>query len=52
MVVRRLVIVAKDHARWASRKHPEKEEMLLWMTTWLENPAVFPGWVKLRRARI
>ena len=52
MAVRRLVITAKDHARWASRKHPEKEEMALWMTTWLENPTVFPEWVKLRRARI
>jgi len=52
MAVRRLVITAKDHARWASRKHPEKEEMVLWMATWLENPTVFSEWVKLRRARI
>ena len=47
--VRRLVIEAKDHARFGSRKRPEKEEMVLWMTTWLENPPVFREWVKLRR---
>lgn len=53
--VRRLVIVAKDHARWAARdetKRNEKDEMILWMITWLENPPVFPEWVKLRRARL
>ena len=52
--VRRLVITAKDHARWAARKSAskkaEKEEMMLWMLTWLENPPVFPEWVRLRRA--
>ena len=48
--VRRLVITAKDHARWAARSHPGKEEMILWMTTWLENPPLFPEWVRLRRA--
>ena len=50
--VRRLVIEAKDHARWAARKsekRAEKEEMALWMLTWLENPPLFPQWVKLRR---
>ena len=46
--IRRAVITAKDHARWAARKKPEKEEMILWMTTWLENPPLFPDWVKLR----
>ena len=53
-VFRRLVIAAKDHAKWAARnpeKRADKEEMILWMTTWLENPAVFPAWVKLRRAQ-
>lgn len=52
--VRQTVILAKDHARWAGRtpeKRAAKEEMLLWMFTWLENPPVFPDWVKLRRAR-
>jgi hypothetical protein len=50
--VRRIVITAKDHARWASKKHPEKDEMVTWMTMWLENPPVFPEWVRLRRAQL
>jgi hypothetical protein len=45
--VRRLVITAKDHARWAG-----KEEMVLWMTTWLENPPVFRQWLVLRRSKL
>jgi hypothetical protein len=51
--VRRVVVEAKEHARWAARnpeKRAEKEEMALWMLTWLENPPLFPQWVKLRRA--
>jgi hypothetical protein len=51
--VRSVVIAAKDHARLAGRiegKRAEKEEMVLWMLTWLENPPVFPEWVRLRRA--
>jgi hypothetical protein len=48
--IRRLVIAAKDHARWASRGTPEKREMVLWILTWLENPPVFPEWVKIRRS--
>jgi hypothetical protein len=50
--VRRLVIEAKDHARWAARtseRKAEKEEMMLWMLTWLENPPLFPHWAALRR---
>lgn len=54
--VRSLVIEAKDHARWAARrakedaaKKADKEEMVLWMLTWLENPGLFPQWVRLRR---
>jgi hypothetical protein len=50
--IRRVVIEAKDHARWAARKperRPEKEEMALWMLTWLENPPLFPQWVQIRR---
>jgi len=50
--VRRLVITAKDHANFAARrsaeKRVEKEEMAMWMRTWLENPAVFREWVRLR----
>jgi hypothetical protein len=50
--LRRLVIEAKDHAKWASRKsdmREEKEEMSLWMRTWLENPPIFGQWVRLRQ---
>lgn len=46
---RKCVIEAKDHAKFTLKKHPEKEEMILWMTTWLENPDIFGTWVKLRR---
>ena len=52
MAVRRLVITAKDHARLAARnpkKRADKEEMILWLTTWLENPPVFADWVRIRR---
>lgn len=51
--VRRLVIAAKDHARWAARREESravKEEMALWLLTWLENPPLFGEWVRLRRA--
>jgi len=50
--VRRAVIAAKDHAKLAARKperREEKQEMILWMLTWLENPPLFPDWVQLRR---
>lgn len=53
---RRLVMAAKDRARWVTRnphvapeKKAQKEEMLLWMMTWLENPAVFDSWLRLRK---
>lgn len=53
---RRLVIEAKQHAFLASRNpkvdealRRDKEEMVLWMRTWLENPPLFPEWVALRR---
>ena len=55
MSVRRLVITAKDHAKLAARipeKRSEKQEMILWLTTWLENPPVFADWVRIRRAQI
>jgi hypothetical protein len=42
--VRKLVITAKDHAKWT-----HKEENLLWLTTWLENPPLFPAWARLRK---
>lgn len=50
------VIEAKDRARWASRsarvaedKRRTKAEMVEWMLVWLDDPAVFPAWVQLRR---
>ena len=53
---RNAVMQAKDHARLAARspktapeKKTEKEEMIQWMLVWLENPGVFPAWVKLRK---
>ena len=52
--MRRLVITAKDHARFAARrlkdeaKRREKEEMLRWMLVWLENPGIFRQWARLR----
>lgn len=46
-IVRKLVIMAKDHARWT-----HKEENSLWLTTWLENPPLFPAWAKLRRKAV
>lgn len=56
---RRAVIEAKDHARLVGRnprtepvKAAQKEEMMLWMLTWLENPAVFPAWLALRKAAV
>lgn len=54
--LRALVIRAKEHARFASRRVKSndargiKEEMAAWMLVWLENPAVFPQWASLRRA--
>ena len=56
---RRAVVDAKDHARWSIRRSgaaPEdkaaKEEMVAWMLVWLENPEVFPAWVKLRKGAV
>ena len=56
--VRQVVITAKDHARLAMTRTKDhearalKQEALLWMTTWLENPLVFADWVALRRAQL
>lgn len=46
MAVRKLVITAKDHAKWRA-----KEENVLWLTVWLENPPLFPAWARLRRSQ-
>jgi hypothetical protein len=54
--IRALVITARTHASFVARgakvageKRSEKLEMGLWMMTWLENPPLFPIWVRLRR---
>jgi len=46
---RRQVIAAKDRAKFAAKKKPEKAEMAQWMLVWLENPEVFPAWVQARK---
>ncbi len=52
---RAAVIRAKDHARFSARRkealRQEKDEMILWMLTWLENPEIFPMWLEIRRAQ-
>ena len=51
---RALVIEAKQHASFAEKRtgKAEKKEMLEWMRVWLENPAVFPVWVEVRKKAI
>jgi hypothetical protein len=56
---RNAVIQAKDHARLSARspktsreKKSRKEEMIQWMLVWLENPGIFPAWVKLRKMKM
>ena len=56
---RNAVIQAKDHARLAARgaktspeKKVQKEEMIQWMLVWLENPGIFPAWVRLRKMKM
>jgi hypothetical protein len=53
---RRQVIAAKDRARFIAgnpgtppEKQELKREMVEWLLVWLENPPVFPAWVKQRR---
>jgi len=52
---RRQVIGAKDRAKFLAKnprtseaKRAAKEEMAQWMLVWLENPEVFPAWVRAR----
>jgi len=56
---RAAVIAAKDHARFALKRLAAdptraalKEEMLLWLMTWLENPPLFADWVEIRKRQI
>jgi len=46
--VRALVKSARQHAAFAARRKP-KDEDLLWLRTWLENPLVFAAWLTIRR---
>jgi hypothetical protein len=46
--IRLLVIESKAHARFASRRKPEKQEMIEWMLVWLRDPSLFDVWVRLR----
>jgi hypothetical protein len=53
---RHQVIAAKDKARWISKtasvdesRRAMKAEMVEWMLIWLDDPALFPAWVRLRR---
>jgi hypothetical protein len=55
---RQAVISGKEHAHLAARRRgasPEtravKQEMAAWMLLWLENPAIFPTWLALRKKR-
>ncbi len=51
--IRRMIIDAKDRARWHAPKSPEdasnRQEVVSWMLTWLENPPLFRDWIKIRR---
>jgi len=56
---RNAVIQAKDHARLSARspktspeRKTQKEEMIQWMLVWLDDPGVFPAWVKLRKHKM
>ncbi len=57
--IRAMVIQSKTHARFAAAnrkldepKRIEKQEALLWISTWLENAPLFAAWLNVRRARI
>lgn len=48
------VLEAKQHARLALRRKPEegwRQEVLLHLNTWLENPAIYPLWVELTKKK-
>ena len=40
--------LAARNQRVSVEKRDEKEEMVTWMRTWLENPDVFALWVAMR----
>lgn len=50
------VIGAKERARWIAKSSKVEEgkrrlklEMTKWMLVWLDDPAMFPAWVQVRR---
>jgi hypothetical protein len=55
---RKLVIQAKDRARLALAGAEDAEaawleqELIEWMIVWVNDPALFPTWVRLRRQAI
>ncbi len=55
---RTLVIQAKDQARQALASDTDpartalRRELIEWMIVWVNDPAVFPVWVQLRRQAI
>jgi hypothetical protein len=58
-LTRKMVIAAKDKARFASRnskaaedKRALKREMVEWMLVWLCDPAMFATWVRLRKEQM
>jgi hypothetical protein len=58
MEMRAMAMESKRHARFAAAnrrldeaRRQEKEEMLLWIATWIENPPLFAGWLNLRLAQ-
>jgi hypothetical protein len=55
---RRLAIAAKVRARAVARRpgsaedlRARKIEMAQWLLVWLEDPAIFPAWVEIRKRR-
>ena len=56
---RHQVIAAKERARWLAKRARAEEarramkgEMVEWMLIWLNDPGLFPTWVRLRRQKM
>lgn len=56
--IRAMVIESKSHARFAASNRKldparleEKQEALLWISTWLDNPPLFAMWLNVRLGR-
>lgn len=50
-VCRDAVLEAKQKLKWKlgkSRPNEDHAEIFLWVSTWLENPALFPEWLTVR----